>query len=494
MAFKIPSLSETREMVLAVKKALFPDRNLGNLRSYHARRATVLAAAVTQVHAHVDSIQRDLIPSTAPDDGPIDDWGSIKGVTRKGASSARKAASGRVLGTSGTAIDQGEELLHASSGLRFQVSTATTVPVAGVVDVDISAVDTGAQTRLLKGEVLEFVSTPVGLQSQVVLQKDLDEDGFDREQYGAYRARVLEAFSSRKSGGSQADYVAWSLEVEGVTYAYAYPNRGGIGTVDIVGLHAGTGATRELTSGEAAELLAYLKTKAPAPIAALNGPLRVLDIVIDPQDVEIVLTPNGESAYAFDWAGGPLTVLSWTAGTRELRFTATLPTSMAAGHRLVLKGVASAQDGREYQIEALSGTDKVILAAAPTVAPAATDLAYPGGPLVSPIRNAIVAHLNGETVYLKDGSPLPEGSLESSVGLDVIAEGIGPANPNGVYGTWSGGIIRNVLAQITMSKRGVRNLSIVTPATDYEATDDAFPLDTQIHLIAPDAVLVRGAT
>jgi len=211
-----------------------------------------------------------------------------------------------------------------------------------------------------------------------------------------------------------------------------------------------------------------------------------------------VITPNGESSYAFDWAGGPLTVLTWDPVTRELQFSTGLPASMKAGHRLTLQGVDAIletyQDGAEIQIEALASADTVILATAPNADPQAGDLAYSGGPLVTPIRRAIVAHMSGENVYFKSGVPLPESALESSVGLDVIAEGIGPANPAGKYGTWSGGVIRNVLAQIAMSKRGVRNLEIVSPAADREATDDQFPDDDQIHLIAPSAVLVRGAT
>lgn len=498
MPFKVPSLVEMRDLLRAVGRHLFPDRNYGSLYSYHSKRATFVAAAVTQIHAHVDTVQKDVMPNTAADDGPIDDWGEIKGIERKGATPARKAAAGRVRGANGTAVPVDQELVHPASGLRYKIATGTTVPSALFVDADIVAIDTGAQTRLLAGEVLEFVSVPVGLETEVVLQKDLDEDGTDREQFGAYRRRVLASFSDETSGGSQSDYVKWALEVEGVAYAFAYANRAGLGTVDVVGLHSGSGAARHLNSGEREELLAYLKTKAPASVAGTPGALRVLETVSDEQDVEIVLTPNGQAANAFDWTGGALTVLLWTAATRTLQFTADRPASMKAGHRLSFKGAVTAQDGREFKIEALSGTDSVILETAPTVAPANLDLVYSGGPLVTPIRNAIVGHMNGEIVYAGAGSvPLPESAIESTVGLEVLAEGIGPANPDGKYNggvVWIGGLIEAVLAAIAMSKAGVRNVEIVAPAADYEATDDAFPNDAQIHLIVPGSVLVRGAT
>lgn len=495
MAFALPTMSDTLEFLVGVGKAVFPDRNYGNPRSYHRKRATFLAAAVTQVIAYVRSVMDDVMPDTAPDDGPIDRWGGIKGVIRKGATPARKSAAGRVVGTTATAVPFGQELVHLPSGLRFKIATGTSVPIAGFIDADIVAIDVGAQTRISRGETLSFVATPAGLSTEVVLQLDLDQDGYDREQYGAYRGRVLDSFSKPTSGGAQADYVAWGLQVTNVSAAFAFPNRQGVGTVDVVGLHSGSGTARVLSGGELGDYVTYLKTKAPASVAATNGSLRGLTITTDPQSVELVLTPNGDAANAFDWTGGPLTVLTWTAGTRALQMAGALPSSIKAGHRLCLKGVASAQDGKEYKIEALSGVDTVILEVAPPVAPAATDLVYSGGPLVTPIRDAILGHMNGETVYAaKGGLPEPISQLSSTVGLEVLADGIGPANPGGKYGTWSGGLIRAVLGKIAIYKSGVRNYNIVTPGADYEATDYAFPLDAQIGLIVPLAVLVRGAT
>lgn len=493
--FKIPSLSDTRDFFVAVFKALFPDRNVGAARSYHARRATFVAAAVTQLHAHVDAVQNDVMPDTAGDDGGIDRWGGIVGTERKAATGATKSAAGRVRGTPGTAINVGTQLKHPSSGLIFQVATSTVMPGTSFTDVDVGAVDVGAQTRLAAGEVLQFLATPPGLETNVVLQKALDENGFDAEQFGAYRGRVLSTFSTPTSGGSQGDFVTWALELAGIAAAYCYPNRAGIGTIDVVGLHSGLGAARILTGGEAAALLGWLKTLAPAHLAGALGALRVLTAIADTQNIELTVTANGKAAYAFDWIdSAPPVVLAWTPATRSLQFTANLPSTMKAGHRIVLKGVASAQDGRQYTIEALSAADTVILQTAPIANPAATDIAYSGGPLVDVIRNAIVGHINGQTVYAgKGGQPMPESALASTVGLEVLAEGVGPANPGGVYGTWSGGLIRAVLGKLAIYAAGVRNYNIITPAADYEAIDYAIPNDTQIGLIVPNSIIVRSA-
>lgn len=496
LAFQIPTFAQAREFLSSLGKALFPDRNYANAKSYHSRRAAFLAGAQSQLHAHIAKVQDDVMVDSASDDGPIDRWGAkVLGIPRKLATPARGSAVGRVRGVAATAVPFEEELIHEASGLLYKVAAAATVNGAGYIDVDIVAISTGSRTKLDARQTLNFTSTPVGLETSVVLQAAIDDDGQDDEPFGAYRARVLAAFSEPTAGGSQSDYVAWMLALTGVSRAYAYGGRAGLGTVDLVGLHMGSGADRELDPTEKATLLAAVREKAPIQVSGSNsvgdGPLRNLDVVIEEVDVELTLESTGESAFAPNWTGSA-TILLWTVGTKTLKFTAARPATMKAGHTLVIKGVASNQDGREFTIEALDGADSVILEEVPDVAPAPTDIAYSGGPLTTPIRDAIVAHMNGETVYAgRNRVPLPESTIDSTVGLEVLAEGIGPANPGNAYGTWQGGLLLKVLGQIIQYKRGVRNHSIVAPVADVEATDYAFPDDDQIGLIAPGSVLVR---
>lgn len=497
----IPTFAEARDFLIALGKALFPDRNYGNAKSYHSRRAAFLAGAQTQLHAQIKAEADNAMPDTAADGVPINRWGEeVLGIERKSATPARGTAAGRVRGTAATPVVAGEELTHPSSGLRYKIGTTTAVGGGGTVDVDIVAIDTGARTKLDAGQVLRFVNTPVGLETNVTLVADVADDGYDDEPYGAYRDRVLSTFSDRSSGGNQSDYVDWMLEIEGVSSAFAYGNRAGMGSVDVIALHTGSGSDRELDAGEQAEVLAYIRTKAPLPIAAPGGPLRYLDAVIQEVDVEMTIEPNGESAYAFDWddGGTPPVVLAWEPGgvARKLQFAGgARPASMTAGHRIVIRGVASAQKGEVMTIEALSGVDSVILEDVPDVSPAATDVVYPAGPLTEPIRSAIVAHMNGETVYAgRDRVPTPASSLDSTLGLEVLTTGIGPANPSNTYGTWQGDLILAVLESIAMYKRGVRNVTTIAPAADVEGDDPSFPDDdTKIGLIAPGAVLVRPA-
>lgn len=512
MPFTIPTLDDTRAFLVALGRALFPSLNFGSRRSYHGRKTTYLAGAVTQLHAHADSVQRDAHPLTAGPGKPINDWCFAVGVTPKSATPARKSGAGRVMGSATSTQAIGSQLVHNESGLTFQLASPVTIPgvitdPGSFVDADIVAVDVGSKTRLAAGEVLHFLAPSAGIETDVVLQLDLDQDGFDTEQFGSQRARMLATFSQTPSGGNQADFVKWALaSLNTVATAYAYPNRPGAGTVDVVAFYNAGGTARSLSAPDLATVKAYIQTVAPFQVSGSGGGLRVLTTIADPQVVEIRIQPNGQPAFAFDWddSSGP-TVLTWTAATRQLKFAAALPTSLQAGDRLVLVGTVmgsgvQAQDGSEYLIESIFASDTVVLSASklPVIAPAATDKIYSSGPLVTPIRAAIVAHLNGETVYAGRGlTPLPASAIDSPIGLDILADGIGSANPAGKYNnaqlSWSGGILLAQLFGIAKYKAGVRNVTIVQPAADYEATDDVFPLDGQIHYVTPGVVIVRSA-
>lgn len=494
MAFKIPSMSESREFLGALFKFLFPKSNAGSRRSYHGKRITFVAGAVTQLHAHIDSVQQDVMPDTASDGKASKRWGDIFRVARRSATGSTGALALRVYGDSGASQPALSTLKHPSSATTYKLPNIANVPATGYVDVNVSATSTGAITNLDVGQILEFDAPNANIRTRAVVVKKFT-GGYDDEAYGSYRARYLETMGSRSSGGNQNDYVLWALEIPGINNAYAYCNRSGLGTVDVVLLKAGVGTARILTVGEVATATAYLKAKAPGHLGVPGvTSLRVLTVVDDPQVVEVRVASDGAAVNAFDWDDSlGYTALAYTPGTKELQFAGgLLPPSLAAGHRLIPRGVASTQDGRQIVVEAISGVDKVILSAAPFNNIANTDQIYSGGPLVDPIRNAIIAHMSGDAVYLANGAiPTAGSTLSSLVGLEKLADPIGPANPAGAYGTWSGGLILPMLSHIAMSKAGVRKFSAVLPAADYEATDYAYPLNNQIGLISPSAVYVR---
>jgi uncharacterized phage protein gp47/JayE len=508
VAYKVPTLEEMLGFLIALGKGLLPTRNFGSRFVPGWKLLKIIAGAATDGHAHIVSAFDAVFPTRARG-AALDEWlgliapGGSK--LRKGATGARKANAGRVRGSNGSTFTAGDQLIHRKSNQLYQLGESGTIvaPVPGYVDADIVAVSTGAATRLEKGEVLEFLAPPTGIKTQVELQLTLDEDGVDAEQDGSAQNRLLLAMGTPRSGGNQADFVGWALLQLGVAQAFCYPNRAGVGTVDIAALHQGTGSARILLAGEVTALIAALRELAPTQMGATGGALRGLTVIAETANVELTITPDGQAQNAMDYddIAGPAQVLTWNGTTRALQFNAARPSTMKAGDRICIKGVASTQDSAPMVIEALSSTDTVILQTIPKkpdgtdATPAATDLVYAGGPLTVTVRAAVLAHLNGDTLYAGPAGPLPAATAASSgidtTHLEVLAEGIGTANPGGLYGAWNGGLLLSVLAKIGTFTKGVRKQTVVTPVLDQEATDYPFPNDVQIGLLVPGYILVR---
>lgn len=460
MPFPIDTLDVTHAILIALHRTLFPDIDVSQMSDAWLELRT-LAGAVTDNHAHLSSAKSDLLPDTSSED-MLDRWGAIRGVPRKGATPARKADAFRVFGVVTTPVPDAIDLVHVS-GLRFRTSGASVIGPNGYTDVDIVAIDTGSATRLSAGERLTFATPVVDLEEEGELQKDLDEDGTDKEGDGAYSARILSRFSDPPLGGAAADYVQWALEEDDIAAAYCYPLRRGLGTVDVAALHAGSGTARILDAPAVADLQAKLDAKRPVSVKGF----RVLQVVGEPVDVEYRVRPNGDQAYAWDWddTTPPIAhaVTPWDSVTRKLTFTAARPESMAAGHRIV---IANGATGVPRVIESLDGTDAVILEpAADGDVPVAGSIIYAAGPLTVAVRDAIKA----------------------------LIDGLGTANHDSArYGTWEGSLDPDAIKARALAVPGHLRGSVVTPVALVEASDPDYPDDGEIGLILPGRILVRG--
>jgi uncharacterized phage protein gp47/JayE len=466
VAYNPPTYDEMADFLVAHLKMLFPDLDVSRT-SFPALLAKTFAAGVTDNHAHIRGVLADLLPDTA--EGPaLDRWGGVVGVARKGATVARKAAALTVVNSG--AVDRsltiGTELVH-SSGLRFALNETATVTAGTSRNFAVVSIDTGSQCRLDAEETLTFsAAPPAGIEETAELALDIDQGGDDAESDGDYRRRILARFQTPPLGGAQADYVAWSLALEGIDAAYCYPARQGLGTVDVAALHAGSGADRLLSGAERTALLGDLETKRPVGVT-----LRVLETLEQVTSVEVTVADTGEPAYAWDWDDqSPLQVDSWNAGTRTITFAFDRPDSMEAGHRIIIADAAGDGDGRQYVIESLSGTDAVVLEEQPTghdgadLDPINGDTVYSGGELVDAVRDAVKAHIDQ----------------------------LGTANPDATnYGAWEGNLRVGALYREVTAVAGVRDGTVVSPAANVEATDPAFPDDDTIYLITPGRLLVH---
>jgi uncharacterized phage protein gp47/JayE len=457
MPIEIPDLEELHERQIDAFKAALPEDDVSRF-SDNWKRTRVTSGLGFQLNHHISVVADDVMPDTSGDPF-IERHGFVHGVDRKPATPARRADSLRVFGVPASSGLLGEELVH-DNGLRYQVNENFVIPAGGFVDVDCIAIDTGIQTILQAGEVLTFVSPPAGVEAEAELQLDLDQDGEDRESLGDYRERILNRIRQPAAGGNSNDYEQFALEEEGVSSAYVYPIRNGLGTVDLAALHAGSGTVRLLTLSERTALQTAIDAKRPVAIG-----FRVLEVTTAVQNIEITIVPRPEAEHQFDWVDQtPLVVASWTAATRTLEFTASRPSDMFEGDRIVIKPAANNGTGEEFVIESFGvNPDEVILDRAPTPAPVATDTVYSGGPLTTPIRDAILAFMDE----------------------------LGPAVGDYGVGNWESDISPNRVEIAALTVDGMRDGTTIIPAVTAVPDDPPAPANTTIEMFIPGQTIVR---
>ena len=463
MSYTLETIDDMHGLLVALARGLFPTLDVSRL-SFPSLFAKVIAAAAVGVHSHVDSVRKDLLPWSAEGDA-LDAWGVAIGVARKGATPSRRSAALRLANNSGTgeSITTGRALVHAS-GLRFAVNQDVTVAANSTADVDVIAVDVGSATRLDVGEILTFVTPPAHVEDSAELQLALTDDGTDKESDGDYQARVLSHFSAPPLGGAQNDYVQWSLQISGISRAYVYPNRNGLGTVDVAALHSGSGSARLLNPTERGVLQAYLDTVAP-----VHATVRVIEVMEQLASVEVLVRDNGQPQYAWDWIDPitPPSVSSWNSTTRSLTFSAALPDGIVVGSRLTLKKTDGTGSGEVLRVQSVTSTTVIVLETAPTVAPVSGDVIYAASTLSSAVRTAIINMVNA----------------------------LGTANPDAAsYGSWDANLRLAALFREVTGVAGVMDAQISSPSANIEAVDPwDFPAPGNAHIwvLSPSRVIVR---
>jgi uncharacterized phage protein gp47/JayE len=467
MSFTIPTLDDTHEMTLALFAALLSDPNTSQ-GAFLWLWGKTFAGTVTDNHAHIRSVYNDLLPDTASIDttpqnptSALARWGGLTGKTQKGATPSSGTSCLAVYGSNGTVIPDGSLLTF--SGLTFQTVGAKTIGSTGLVMCSVLGVSTGSATNLSAGTQLTFANTPSGANDVAVLEIAL-ANGADQEAPGAYRLRVLSQLAQPAppayGAGRQVDYEQTALAQTGIAAAFAYPNRQGLGSVDLAALALGSGNERLLVSGQISALQSTMAALIPVGVA-----FRVLTVYSGAQDVEYTIVTDGTSTSAFDWddTAAP-TVSAWNATTRTLTLS-TLPSDLSPGDRVVIATTsANGGTGEQSVVEAIGTGTNIVIQDAPSFTPQNGDTAYAGGPLVDPGRAA----------------------------LQAIFDALGTANPDSVrYGAWEGNLDPGSIDASIRDVTGVLRGTVVVPSSLVEATDPAYPSDGTIELLIAGRLLVH---
>ncbi|GHD63890.1 baseplate J/gp47 family protein [Jeongeupia chitinilytica] len=231
MPFLVPTFAQIRDDLLRDLKNQLPEADTG-LDSDYFVRASSVASAVEGLYQHQAWIVRQIFPDTA-DRAYLELHARVRRLNRKPAVAAQGQL--RVTGTPGSAIPVGTSAKRSDQ--TYITTQAAVIDASGVVNVSVAAVVAGLQGNAPTNSVAELTAAPSGVTSQAALVTMTG--GVDEESDSELLARLLELIRRPPAGGNKYDFRRWALAVPGVTNAYVYPLRRGVGTVDVVITAAG---------------------------------------------------------------------------------------------------------------------------------------------------------------------------------------------------------------------------------------------------------------
>ncbi|GAA4258925.1 baseplate J/gp47 family protein [Azospirillum formosense] len=249
-------------------------------------QARVLGGALHSVYGYIDYLARQILPDTA-DAAWLERHASLWGVARKAATAAAGTVS--ITAAAGVTVPAGTVLQRPGGGADYTV-TADVAAIGGTAMATVQAAAVGAASNLPPGARLTLVSPVAGAQSTAVVV-DVS-GGADIEADADLLARLLARIRTPPHGGAAADYVAWALEVPGVTRAWVYAHHQGVGSVGVAFVCDGR-ASIIPTPADVAAMQAHLDEVRPVTAAVL-----AFAPVADPVALSIRLTPDSAATRA----------------------------------------------------------------------------------------------------------------------------------------------------------------------------------------------------
>ena len=297
--FERPTLAELKQRIQADIVSRLELKGGIMRRSVVGVISTVLAGCSHLWHGHMDWVSKQVLTDTMDEDYLLRE-ASIYGITRKAAA----VAGGRVVftGNTGSVVPAGAVLKRASDSALF------TTLEDGFTSVGITAQEAGSAGNTDAGAVLNLISPISGVQSGAVVDSNGITGGSDIESVDSLRERVLARKQQPPQGGNKQDYVAWALEVPGVTRAWCFPGYMGIGTVGVTFVRDGD-ASFIPDADEIASVNVYIEGKRPvtADVYVFAPTQKAVDITISlaPNTVAVQASVQVELEAFFKREGAP---------------------------------------------------------------------------------------------------------------------------------------------------------------------------------------------
>lgn len=270
--FTRPTLSQLRQRAISTINDKLPGADAMLRNSVLNVLSTVLADLTSELYGYLDYIADQIIIDTASDEY-LDRWGLIFGITRKMADFS--TGSIIVTGAEGSQVLSGT-IYKRSDDTVFIVTESVAIPATGSTTAVIKAQKVGVSGNTSAGAKLLLSSPIAGVVSESVVGELGLTGGSERESNESYRDRILLRIQEPSRGGSQSDWVHWTLEISGVTRAWCYPLEMGLGTVGIRFMMDNTYDNGIPQAGDVARVYDYLNAYDRKPVTAdvfVNAPI-----------------------------------------------------------------------------------------------------------------------------------------------------------------------------------------------------------------------------
>jgi uncharacterized phage protein gp47/JayE len=217
-------------------------------------RANAEAAAIEGLYQNMAWLARQILVDTADDDVVLQ-RATLYGMSQKPANGA--VGSITFTGTPGSLVNAGVEC-KSLDGQAYVTTAFGNLGSDGTLTLAAQASVSGSAGNQAAGTAVTLTSAPPGVSSSATIVSMVS--GTDIESIASLLDRVLDRMRHPPAGGNQYDYRRWAMEVPGVTSAWCYPLRRGLGTTDVAVLSNGVPAPQALLN----TVKAYIESVNPS--------------------------------------------------------------------------------------------------------------------------------------------------------------------------------------------------------------------------------------
>lgn len=257
MPFARPTLLELIERAASDLETQLPGTDARLRRSNLGVLTRVHAGALHGLYGYLDYLARQLMPDTA-EAAYLERFVARYGLARTPAAYA--GGNITITGLTGAVVPAGTPV-QRSDGVAY-FTTADAVLASGTATAAVVAAEPGAAGNATAGTGMTLTEPVGGVESAAVVAAGGLVSGADAETDDALRGRLLARIQAPPNGGAASDYIAWALEVPGVTRAWVYPLELGVGTV-VVRFVRDNDVSFIPDGGEVAAVQAYIDSVRP---------------------------------------------------------------------------------------------------------------------------------------------------------------------------------------------------------------------------------------